>query len=212
MRLCLLAGGVCAVRSEDVAPPVEALGGASAALRAGTGVNAVPAAADVGDVGDVGENRTLCAYVRQADLMSAGRRPGRPYARKPGPRATLCSKKTENRKPKTEKRETEKPPGARSPGPSPSPSSQLARSQEALLRAKQAADARSGRPVASGCGRSALWLWPAVACSSRPSKGGGAGAALGNVHSSSPAVAAGHAESSYLLLHLRRSASAVASC
>ena len=56
------------MRSEDVAPPVEALGGASAALRAGTGVNAVPAAADVGDVGDVGENRTLCAYVRQADL------------------------------------------------------------------------------------------------------------------------------------------------
>ena len=55
---CLLAGGVCAVRSEDVAPPVEALGSASAALRAGTGVNAVPAAADVGDVGDVGENRT----------------------------------------------------------------------------------------------------------------------------------------------------------
>ena len=105
MRLCLLAGGVCAVRSEDVAPPVEALGGASAALRAGTGVNAVPAAADVGDVGDVGETRTLCAYVRQADLMSAGRRPGRPYARKPGPRATLCSKKpkTENQKPRNRK-------------------------------------------------------------------------------------------------------------
>jgi hypothetical protein len=79
--VCLLAGGVCAVCSEDVAPPVEALGGASAALRAGTGVNAVPAAADVdvGDVGDVGETRTLCAYMRQADLMSAGRRSGRPY-------------------------------------------------------------------------------------------------------------------------------------
>jgi hypothetical protein len=38
------------VRSEDVAPPVEVLGGAAAALRAGTGVKAVPAAADVGDV------------------------------------------------------------------------------------------------------------------------------------------------------------------
>jgi hypothetical protein len=48
------------------------------ALRAGTGVKAVPAAADVGDVGDVGENRTLCAYVLQAGLMSVGRRPGRP--------------------------------------------------------------------------------------------------------------------------------------
>ena len=206
------------MRSEDVAPPVEALGGASAALHAGTGVNAVPAAADVGDVGDVGENRTLCAYVRQADLMSAGRRPGRPYARKPGPRATLCSKKTENGKPKTKNRETEKPPGARSSGQSPSPSSQLARSQEALLRAKSADrllmhEAAGRWPVAalralrrSGCGQ--LWL----AAARRPSKGGGAGAALGNVHSSSPAVAAGHAESSYLLLHLRRSASAVASC
>jgi hypothetical protein len=53
----LSAGGVCAVRSEDVAPPVEALwgpGAAAAALRAGTGIKAVPAAADVGDVGDVG--------------------------------------------------------------------------------------------------------------------------------------------------------------
>jgi len=143
---------------------------------------------------------TLCPPAAgQADLMPGSQAPGRPYVRK-------------NRKPKTKNRETEKPPGARSSGPSPSPSPQLARSQEALLRAKQAADARSGRPVASGCGRSALWLWPAVACSSRLSKGGGAGAALGNVHSSSPAVAAGHAESSYLLLHLRRSASAVASC
>jgi hypothetical protein len=62
-KVCLSAGGVCAVRSGDVAPPVEALGGASAALRAGTDVKAAPAAADVGDVGDVGENRTLCAYL-----------------------------------------------------------------------------------------------------------------------------------------------------
>ena len=148
---------------------------------------------------------TLCPPAAgQAGLMPGSQAPGRPYVRK--------KPKTENQKPRN--RETEKPPGARSSGQSPSPSSQLARSQEALLRAKQAADARSGRPVASGCAagaagarRSALWLWPAVACSSRPSKGGGAGAALGNVHSSSPAVAAGHAESSYLLLHLRRSAS-----
>lgn len=82
---------------------------------------------------------TLCPPAAgQADLMPGSQAPGRPYVRK-------------NRKPKTKNRETEKPPGARSSGPSPSPSSQLARSQEALLRAKQAADARSGRPVASGC-------------------------------------------------------------
>jgi hypothetical protein len=29
MRTCLSAGGVCVVRSEEVAPPVEALGGAA---------------------------------------------------------------------------------------------------------------------------------------------------------------------------------------
>ena len=85
--------------------------------------------------------------------------PGRPYVRRPPARPTLCPEARpqgdlmfeKNRKPKTKNRETEKPPGARSSGQSPSPSSQLARSQEALLRAKQAADARSGRPVASGC-------------------------------------------------------------
>ena len=52
-------------------------------------------------------------------------------------------------------------------------------------------------PVAAGAAGARAALWPDVACSSSPSKGGGAGAAPGNMHSASPAVA-GHAESSYL--------------
>ena len=162
-KLVLLAGGVCAVRSEDVAPPVEALGGASAALRAGTGVNAVPAAADVGDVGDVGENRTLCAYMRQADLMSAGRRSGRPYARKPGPRATLCSKKTENRKPKTEKPKNRPGRAAQAKARAQARSSLAARRPSCAPSRLLMHEAAGRWPVAalralrrSGCGQ--LWL------------------------------------------------------
>ena len=155
------------MRSEDVAPPVEALGGASAVLRAGTGVNAVPAAADVGYVGDVGENRTLCAYVRQADLMSAGRRPGRPYARKPGPRATLCSKfekadQTENR----ENQKTEKPKNR--PGRTAQAQARAQAHSSLAARRPSCAPSRllmheaAGRwPVAAGARRSGcgqLWL------------------------------------------------------
>jgi hypothetical protein len=90
---------------------------------------------------------TLCPPAAgQADLMPGSQAPGRPYVRK----KPKTENENENQNTKNA-RKTEKPPGARSSGQSPSPSSQLARSQEALLRAKQAADARSGRPVASGC-------------------------------------------------------------
>jgi hypothetical protein len=74
------------VRLEDVAPPVEALGGAAVALCAGTGVKAVPAAADVGDVGDVGENRTLYPPGVQKPYLVSARRPKTAYlvsARRP---------------------------------------------------------------------------------------------------------------------------------
>jgi hypothetical protein len=68
--------GVCAGR-----------GGAAATLRAGTGVkglNAVPAATDVGDVVGVGENRTLCRGQKPC-LMSARRPKTVPYVRQKAP-------------------------------------------------------------------------------------------------------------------------------
>ena len=100
--------------------------------------------------------------------------PGRPYVRKPGPRATLCSKKTENRKPKTEKPKNRPGRVAQAKARAQARSSLAARRPSCAPSRLLMHEAAGRWPVAalralrrSGCGQ--LWL----AAARRPSKGGG---------------------------------------